>query len=112
MNEMIEAGILQIAILGTIVLAVVMFIRLRRKVSARAQSRGRATFVYLGWTLLPFAILVVLFFGMVGLEELTGSALVPEMFARASPLAAALCLIVALIAALVFAVAARPAKRS
>ncbi len=110
MSETIAAGVLQLTLLATLALAVVMFVRLRRRSRARELAVGKAILIYLGWTLLPVGLLVALFFALIGIEELTGFAPMPEPFARASPLAAGLCIVVAVIATAVFALAARPPR--
>lgn len=50
------------------------------------------------------------FFAVIGIEEFTGFAPMPEPFARASPLAAGLCIVIAVFATAVFALAARPPR--
>jgi hypothetical protein len=87
-----------------------MFVRLRRRARARELSLGKAILKYLGWTFLPVGLLVAFFFAVIGIEEFTEFAPMPEEFARASPLVAGLCIVVALLATAIFALAARPPR--
>ena len=110
MSETIAAGVLQLTVLATLALVVVMFVRLRRRSRARELSLGKAILKYLGWTFLPVGVLVAFFFAVIGIDELTGFAPMAEPFARAAPLAAGLCIVIALLATAIFALAARPPR--
>jgi hypothetical protein len=110
MSETIGAGTLQLAVLATLALAILMLVRLRRRVAARQISPGKAVLKYLGWTLTPLVLLVATFFALIGIEELSSGALIPETFARASPLAAGLCLLIVIVMTIVLAVVAWRAR--
>ena len=56
--------------------------RLRKRLLRSEMTRLGASFRYGGWAALPFLLLVGAFLGMVGIEELTGSAIIPEPMAR------------------------------
>jgi len=59
--------------------------------------------LYLGGVLAPAVVLVAFGLLMVGVEEWAGVSLVPELFARGFLLAAALCLIIAALGFVSFA---------
>ena len=95
---------LHLAILATLGVAVAAFMRLSRRVRERALSRGKGLLLYLGVTLSPALLLIAFGLLMVGIEEWSGVLLVPELFARGFLLASALCLIIAVLAFISFAV--------
>jgi hypothetical protein len=56
--------------------------RLRRRVASGATTNVAAVFRYAGWAVTPLLLFAGLFFGAVGVEELTGAAVVSEPFGR------------------------------
>jgi hypothetical protein len=69
--------------------------RLRGRIAAGEVTRLGALVAYGGWALAPFLSFLGLFAGLVGLEELSGAAIVPEPLGSAAGPTAALLLGVA-----------------
>ncbi len=106
MSDLLAAALLQVVLLGTVGLAIGAFVvRLRRLRSARL-SRGRAILGYFAWTLSPVLAFVALFFALIGIEEVSGAALIGEGLARSFLLVVGLAVSVALVGSAAFALAA------
>jgi hypothetical protein len=106
MSEMITAGLLQLVLFGTLGLAVWAFVVRLRGLRAGRLSRGRAIFGYLGWTISPALAFVAVFFALVGIEEVTGAALIGEGLGRSFLLVVGLSLSLVLVGGTAFAVTA------
>lgn len=61
---------------------VAVFLRVLRGVRAGRTSKPKAVLLYTLGSLLPTVLYVVLFFSLVGIEELTGAALIAEEIGR------------------------------
>lgn len=77
---------------------------LRGRILSGGLTRLGALVRYLAWALAPVAVLAGLFFAVVGLEEVSGAGLVPELVARAALPIAALLLAIAALGVLFFSV--------
>ena len=75
-------------LIGTLALQAWAWMRLSARVKNGHLGMGQAIAHYAGWALIPSAGVGVVLLTLVGLEEWTGSALVSEPLARATPLVA------------------------
>jgi hypothetical protein len=91
-------------LVGALALQAWAWIRLSARVKSGHLGLGQAIARYAGWALIPVAGVGVVFFTLVGLEEWTGSALVPESVARATPLVALLLLVLFIAGSFAFVV--------
>ena len=82
-----------------------------RRLRSGARSRGRATASFLGYAILPALGYALLFFLLVGAEELTGRALIGEGFARMLLPLGAISLAEVLVLGVVFAIVANVLRR-
>jgi len=96
---------------GSVALQAWAWQRLRRRVVSGGISRLGGSVRFGAWALAPLLAFVGFFLGLVGLEELSGAALIPEPVGRAALPIAALLLAIAGIGWLCFSIAcvfARP----
>jgi hypothetical protein len=70
-------------LLGCVALQTWAWVSLHRRVLSGSLTKLGAIVRYTGWALVPLVLLAALFFGAVGLEELTGTAVIPELLGRA-----------------------------
>lgn len=89
--------------LALLIVPIYTFVVLLRRVKHKVLSRARAFAYYLGWVSSPIALFILLFLGAVGVEEVTGIALVTEGLGRGLLILLALGLAVWLLASMVFA---------
>ncbi len=101
-----------LTLLAILALCIVAPGRLRRRVRSGTLGRGGALLRCVGWTILPTLAYTALFFAMVGLEEVTGQALIAEEYGRSLLLLVAaglaLCILTTLIFGIVLAFTPRP----
>lgn len=95
---------LQLVIVATLAVSVLVFFRLARRVREGSLSRAKGLLLYLGAVLAPAGLFVAFGLLLVGLEEWSGSSLVPELFARGFLMTLALCLAIAILGFIFFAV--------
>jgi len=93
----------QIAIFTTLGLSIYGFSRFQGRVRGGTLSRGKGLALYLAMALLPALLYAMIALMLVGIEELTGNPLVPELFARGFMLSLALCLVIAFLGFILFA---------
>jgi hypothetical protein len=75
---------LLVLLVGSVALQAWAWRRLRSRVAASEVTRLGASVRYAGWALAPLLLFVALFFGFVGLEELSGKAIISELMGRAA----------------------------
>ena len=90
-------GMLLILLFASTALQVWAWRRLRNRVMSGTMTKLGALFQYGAWALTPFLVFIGVLLGAVGAEELTGTAIVPEPFARAVLLMATLLLGIAIL---------------
>jgi len=95
---------LLVLLVGSIALQIWAWRRLRGRVVAGDVTRFGGVVRYGGWAFAPLLLYVGFFFGLVGLEELSGAAIIPEPVGRATLPVAALLLGVALLGSLSFSI--------
>lgn len=84
-------------LLGCIALQAWAWRSLRSRIRSGGLTKLAAVVRYSAWALAPLAALTALFLGGIGLEEVTGAAVLPEPLGRAAlPAAAALLCLAAL----------------
>ena len=91
-------------LLGCVALQAWAWVSLRGRVVSGSLTRLGAIVRYTGWAVAPLVLLAALFFGAVGLEEVTGAAVLPELLGRAALPAAAVLLGLAGLGAFFFSV--------
>jgi hypothetical protein len=79
-------------LVGSIVLQAWAWWRLRKRVLGGEMTRLTATARYAGWAAAPFLLFVGILSGLVGVEELSGSAIIPEPMGRVALAMSALLL--------------------
>jgi heme/copper-type cytochrome/quinol oxidase subunit 1 len=99
-----HAVIIQVALFSTVGACVYMFRSLRRRVKQKQCSKAKAVLWYAGASLIPLIFFLLLFFAIVGLEELTGEAWISELFARSLIPVVAIATGLAILANLAFVV--------
>lgn len=99
-----DAAIIQVMLFSTLVACVYMFRNLCRRVKRERCSKARAVLWYLGASLLPLILFLLLFLAIVGLEQLTGKAWVSEPLARSLIPGGAIAAGLALVSNLAFVV--------
>lgn len=82
-------------LLGCVALQAWAWRSLRRRLRSGSLTKLGAVVRYSAWALAPLVALAALFFGVIGLEEVTGAALLPEPLGRATLPAAAVLLCLA-----------------
>jgi hypothetical protein len=82
-------------LLGCVALQAWAWVSLRRRVLSGNLTRLGAIVRYTGWAVAPLVLLAALFFGAIGLEEITDAAVIPELLGRATLPAAAVLLVLA-----------------
>lgn len=75
---------LLVLLVGSVALQAWAWPRLQRRVVAGEVTRLGGSVRYGGWAVAPVLLFVGLFFGSVGLEELSGAAIISEPMARAT----------------------------
>ena len=95
---------LLVLLAGSVALQAWAWRRLLRRVAAGEVARLEGSVRYGGWAVVPLLLLVAFFFGLVGLEELFDSAIIPELLGRAALPIAMLLLGVAALGWLCFSV--------
>jgi hypothetical protein len=93
-----------VLLVGVVALQAWVWRRLRTRVLTGEVTRLGALVRYSGWALLPPVLSVAGFFGMVGLEEVSGAAIVPEAVGRSALPAAVLLLGIGVMGCLSFCV--------
>jgi hypothetical protein len=88
-----------------LVVPVIGFIALRRRVKRQLLTTRRAFMHYAGLVISPVAMYLIFFLGLVGLEEVSKTAIVSEGLARSLPLLSGLGLLVWLQSMIVFGIA-------
>jgi len=91
-------------LLGCVAMQAWAWVSLRRRIVSGSLTRLGAIVRYTGWAVAPLVLLAALFFGAVGLEEVTGAAVLPELIGRAALPAAAVLLGLAGLGAFCFCV--------
>src|SRR4030095_12280882 len=99
-----DAVIIQVVLFSTVGACVYMFRSLRRRVKQKQCSKAKAVLWYAGASLIPLIFFLLLFFAIVGLEELTGEAWISELFARSLIPVVAIATGLAILANLAFVV--------
>lgn len=94
-----------LALLAIVALPWVSFAALLRRVRRGALKRGRAIAAQAGAGICPTLGFTLFFFGLVGIEEVTGAALVPEGLGRSFLILVALGLLVWLVSTFAFVTA-------
>lgn len=92
-----------VLLVGVVALQAWVWQRLRIRVLSGEITRLGALVRYAGWALLPALSCVAGFFGLVGLEEVSGAAIVPEPVGRLALPASALLLGVGVLGCVLFA---------
>jgi hypothetical protein len=82
-------------LVGSVALQAWAWLNLRRRVHTGSITKLGAVVRYSAWALAPLVAFVVLFLGVIGLEEVTSAAILPEPLGRATPPAAAVLLCLA-----------------
>lgn len=77
-----DAVIIQVVLFSTVAACVYMFRRLCRQVKQHECSKSAAVLWYGCVSFLPSISFLLLFFALVGLEELTGAGWISELLAR------------------------------
>lgn len=73
-----------VLLVGSVALQAWAWRRLRRRVATGEFTRFGGSIRYGGWALVPLLLFVGVFFGLVGLEELSGGAIISEPMGRAT----------------------------
>ncbi len=94
-----------------ILIAVVVFYWQLDSFRSGKSGKGKAVALYLAYTIAPVLLYVIVFMALVGIEELTGRAIIGEGYARALIPLSALCLALSLLSTLIFAVVVMVIKR-
>lgn len=87
-----------------LVLPVYAFIVLYRRVKGGAINKQGALWRYAFWVIVPVIVYVVLFFALVGIEEMIKASIITEGLARSFFILVGLGVIIWLVSTLVFAV--------
>ena len=87
-----------------LVVPVYGFIVLRRRVKRKALAKVRAFLYYTGLVILPVVIYTLFFLGLVGLEEVVGTAIITEGLARSNLISIGLGLAVWLVSLIIFGI--------
>lgn len=95
---------LLVLLVGSVALQVWAWQRLRRRFISGGVTRLGGSVRYAGWALAPLLSFVGCFFGLVGLEELSGAAIIPEPLGRVALLTATLLLAIAGVGWLCFSI--------
>lgn len=99
-----DGMLIQVVLFATLGSCVLGFVKLLKKVKERQYSRAKALVLYLLYSFLPVTAFVLLFLGLVGLEELTHKAIIGELLARSLVLVVAIGISIAVLSNLVFLV--------
>lgn len=83
---------------------IVVFARQVRRVRNGERGRGRGVLLFVAYSLLPIAAYILGFFALVGIEEVSGAALIGESFARTLPFAVGIGLLEVLLLTIVFSI--------
>jgi hypothetical protein len=75
---------LSVLVAGSVALQAWCWRSLRRRVVAREMTRLGGSLRYAGWAALPLLVFLASLLALVGLEELSAAAIVPEPAARAA----------------------------
>ena len=73
---------LLVLLVGSVALQAWAWQSLRRRVIGREMTRLGASVRYGGWAIAPLLLFIGSFLGFVGVEELSGSAIIPEPMGR------------------------------
>jgi hypothetical protein len=93
-----------LVLLGSVALQAWAWRNLRRRIQAGSLTKLAAVLRYSAWALAPLVAFAALFLGVIALEEVTGSAVLPEPLARATLPAAAVLLCLAGLGTLAFGI--------
>lgn len=88
------------------------FIAFRRRVKNRALTKGRAFGYYAGLVISPVAIYAIFFLGLVGVEEVTETAIITEGMARSGLILTGFGLVVWLVSLIIFGISLIAISRS
>ena len=80
------------------------FIVLRRRVKHNALAKVRAFLYYTGLSISPVVIYILFFLGLVGLEEVTGTAILTEGLARSVLISIGFGMVVWLVSLIIFGI--------
>jgi hypothetical protein len=103
---------LLVLLLGSVALQIRAWQTLRRRVVSGELTRLGGLVRYGAWAVAPGLLFVAAFLGLVGLEELSGAAIIPEPLGRAALPAAALLLGVAGLGWLCFSIQCARMRRA
>ena len=95
---------LLLLLVGCIALQAWAWRSLRSRIRSGNLTKLAAVVRYSAWALAPLVALATLFFGVIGLEEVTGAAVLPEPIGRATLPAAAVLLCLAGLGVLSFGI--------